>query len=295
MSQKTKLITIVTPTYNRCGELKNLFCSLQRQVCDNFVWLIVDDGSEDNTSAVVDSFKSDLFDIIYVRKENGGKHTALNLAFKLVNTELTFIVDSDDVLTSDATKIIEQDWSQYRDNNLCGISYLRGYSEKEVIGDEHSKDFGIGNFITERFNKNIGGDKAEVWRTDLLKKYPYPEFDGEKFLGESWLWIKLAHSFDMLLRNKIIYVTQYLDGGLSKSGRALRVKCPYGGMLNAEIMMNHKFSLKQRLKGSILYCCYAFFTNKRIYNLRKNPHKVLVLITLFPGFVLFMRWKRFLK
>lgn len=104
--------------------------------------------------------------------------------------------------------------------NICGISYLRGYNEAEVIGDVFPQDNVIDNFITLRFNKRIGGDKAEVWRTDLLKQFCYPVFDGEKFFGESYIWVKISERNDMLFRNKIVYITAYLEGGLSKSGRA---------------------------------------------------------------------------
>ena len=93
------LISIITPTFNRAKNLPTLFVSLQNQTIKNFEWLIIDDGSQDQTSEVVKSFYSDDFVIRYLKKENGGKHTALNLAFSVIKSELTFIVDSDDILS----------------------------------------------------------------------------------------------------------------------------------------------------------------------------------------------------
>ena len=111
------------------------------QTVKDFDWLIIDDGSRDNTKEIVEGFVDDGYiPISYVYKENGVKHSALNVAFRELPSELLFIVDSDDVLTSDAVETILKDWDAVRNKNLCGISYLRGYSETEVIGDRHPQD-----------------------------------------------------------------------------------------------------------------------------------------------------------
>ncbi len=288
------LISIVTPTYNRAYTLSALYKSLQDQQSKNFEWLIVDDGSTDNTNDIVESFNTEEFSIRYIAKENGGKHTALNVAFKEVKSELTFIVDSDDVLTADATITIEEDWNGCRDKNLCGISYLRGYSENMVIGDQFPNDNVIDNFIRLRFNRNIKGDKAEVWVSEYLRQYPYPVFEGERFFGESYLWVTLAKERDMLFRNKIIYITEYLEGGLSQSGRALRIRCPRGGMTNAMIMMSPEFKLSQRVKGGILYTCYAHFAKMTLKATMNNPYLWLLLLCYPMGYVLYLRWKKYL-
>lgn len=288
------LITIITPTYNRAKHLPTLFNSLLNQKKYNFDWLIIDDGSNDETALVISTFVTHNFKINYLKKENGGKHTALNLAFKYVKTELLFIVDSDDYLLPNATLTIENDWCNYQNYNLCGISYLRGYSSDKVIGDLCPKDYEIDNFINMRFNRHINGDKAEVWVTKYLVKNLYPEYKGEKFFGESYLWIKMALQRDMLFRNEIIYITEYLEGGLSKSGRALRIKCPRGGMKSAEMMMSSEFSVEQRFKGGILFCCYFFFSKQSLKLFFKGPFKLLKVINLLPGYILYLKWRKFL-
>ncbi len=288
------LITIVTPTYNRARTLPTLYNSLCRQSSKRFNWLIIDDGSTDNTEQLIQTFDSPYFEIKYVKKENGGKHTALNTAFGIVDTELTFIVDSDDWLTEDAVSTIEDDWLGRESLDVCGISYLRGYNRTDVIGDIFPKDNEINNFITLRFNKHIGGDKAEVWRTDLLKQYRFPVFDGEKFFGESFIWIKISEKHDMIFRNKILYVTEYLEGGLSKSGRSMRIQCPNGGMTNAELMMSHRFSLTQRIKGALLYIAYARFAKKGIKRTLARPHFFLKMFVFPFGTMIYLKWKRLL-
>lgn len=288
------LITIVTPSYNRAHTLPLLYQSLQKQNIKNFVWLIVDDGSCDDTEKVVGQFITQGYELQYVKKENGGKHTALNVAFSLVETELTFIVDSDDVLLPNATLLIEKDWKKYSSFNLCGISYLRGYDEMHPIGDLFPDESTIDNFINLRFNRHINGDKAEVWVTALLKQHTFPEYEGEKFLGESYMWVKLSEKHDMLFRNEIIYLTQYLEEGLSRSGRALRIRCPRGGMANALIMMHPRFSLDQRIKGGILYSAYSFFTNLSFREILDNLYPLLILVCYFPGWIVYKKWRKYL-
>lgn len=286
-------MTIVTPTYNRANNLPALYQSLLRQTSKEFDWLIIDDGSVDDTKDVVDRLMADnSIPIKYVYKENGGKHSALNVAFKMVESELLFIVDSDDVLTSDAVETIHKDWEQVRDKKPCGISYLRGYSETEVIGEQHPQDHAIDNFINLRYNKGITGDKAEVWRTECLRDFQFPEYPGERFISESVAWIYLAKKWDMLMVNKIIYITEYLEGGLSLTGRKLRFQCPnlmaYGSLMT----MSKEFSVKIRIKETLLYIVYSKFGKKTFMQIADCPYKILVTLCYLPGLFLHAYWKR---
>ena len=287
------MISIVTPTYNRAGNLPVLYQSLLAQISKDFEWLIIDDGSQDNTEEIVDGFVKDgCVTISYVYKENGGKHSALNYAFRIVESELLFIVDSDDVLTNDAVETILKDWGAIRNKNLCGISYLRGFDEKRVIGDIHPQDHVIDNFINLRYNKGIDGDKAEVWKTDCLRDFQFPEYIGERFISESVAWIYLAKKWDMLMVNKIIYITEYLPGGLSDSGRKLRFQCPnlmaYGSLMT----MSKEFSTKIRLKEALLYIVYSKFGGKSMKQIMKCPYKGLVALCYVPGLALYRMWKK---
>ena len=295
---ESKTVTIVTPTYNRADRLPMLFDSLCKQSCKDFEWLCIDDGSSDDTEKVISQFirqnsqNEFSFPIKYIYKKNGGKHSALNIAFKGTQSELLFIVDSDDVLTNDAVASIVSDWNRIDDKeNICGIGYLRGYSETQEIGDTYSGHYFISNFIEERFNRNINGDKAEVWVTDILRDFHFPEIEGEKFISESVAWIWLAKKYNMLFINKIIYITEYLEGGLSDSGRALRFKCPtlmaYGSLMT----MSKEFSIKIRIKETLLYIVYSFFGKKSICELLRCEYKLLVFLNLVPGYILYQYWK----
>lgn len=286
------LITVFTPTFNRANTLQRLYESLLGQTCYDFEWIVVDDGSIDDTYNLIQSFykKNHSFEIRYFYQENGGKHTAINRGMIEANGELFFIVDSDDVLTADAIRTIVDDWKKVEDNNLCGISYLRGFSENKVIGDQHPTDHGIGNFIDVRVNQNVGGDKAEVWVTKLMRAFPFPVFPNEKFIGETYIWYQLAEKYDMLFVNKIIYITEYLGGGLTKSGKAMRIKNPLGAIELCKIAMSPSFCYKAREKKAMLYVAYHFFAKKGFKDMMVVPYKGLVLLNYVPGYLLYRYW-----
>lgn len=295
-------ITIVTPSYNRASLLPRLYESLKMQTCYDFVWLVIDDGSTDNTKEVLRQIErgNPPFEVQYEYKENGGKHTALNLAIEKVETELFFIVDSDDRLTADAIETIRKDWAEINNSkvaehlvrNVCGISYLRGYSYDKVVGEKFSGDHIISDFIKERYNKGTEGDKAEVVATKCLKGFRFPEYKGERFISESVLWIWLAERYDMLFVNKIIYIAEYQEGGLSATGRKLRFQCPHLMAYGSLITMTKRFSLKIRIKETLLYIVYSLFGHfgwRKIFNCR---YKTLVTLCAIPGWLLYRLWKR---
>ena len=175
---ENKKITIFTPTYNRAYIIEKLYYSLKSQVNKNFEWLVIDDGSNDDTELLFQKIQKDNNDvkIRYIKKENGGKHRAINLGVELAEGELFFIVDSDDILTKDAVqKIIEWEETITDKSKFAGVSGNRGYEENKLIG----KTF-LGEFIDatslEREKYKILGDKAEVFYTKILKKFKFPEY-----------------------------------------------------------------------------------------------------------------------
>ena len=293
MEENKIIVTVVTPSYNRAKQLPNLYKSLICQSTLDFIWLIVDDGSTDGTEDVIRDFiEEEKISIEYYKKNNGGKHTALNLAIEKAQTELFFIVDSDDYLTVDAIEVILNDWKKYKELELCGISYLRGFSSKEVIGDEFPQDYMINNFAEIRVNQHIKGDKAEVWATKYLKLLRFPVFPNEIFLVESYLWLQISQMADMLFVNKIIYITEYLKGGLTESGRRLRILCPQGGMSFSLLAMDKKYRLVDRLKNAILYVTYSKFAHKSFVDVIRNDFKCLTLCAYPLGTIVYFFWKK---
>ena len=213
------LITVFTPTYNRRQLIDNLYQSLLAQSDKSFEWLVVDDGSTDDTEEYFSELlsKQQPFPIRYIKQENGGKHRAINRGVQNANGELFFIVDSDDTLLPNTIEKINQ-WVTTLDasHKWCGIAGLRGFTNNKVIGQQPSTDF-VDAQNTERRKYKLLGDKAEVYFTDVLKQYPFPEIPGENFISEEIVWNAIARDgYYLRWFNEIIYICSYLEGGLTK-------------------------------------------------------------------------------
>ena len=289
-------LTILTPTYNRGGVLPQLYDSLKKQTCKDFEWVIVDDGSKDNTQEVVKAWLSDSdFPIRYFFKENGGKHTALNYAVKQIESELTFIVDSDDTLTTDAVETVLRYHKRYEDEkNICGYAFLRAYPDGSVNGKEFVPNERVASYTEARVNSDdTMADKAEVFKTACLKEFPFPEYQGERFLGEDIVWVRMARKYMMVHINKAIYVGNYQDDGLTKNRRLNNIKSPIGCMNREKEFMGPEFKKKYRVKAALQYIIYGKFANVSVAEILKNtPDKKLTLFCLIPGLILQKSWKR---
>ena len=293
-----RFLTILTPVYNRREKMKVLFESLKRQTNKSFHWMIVDDGSTDGLEEDIYLYVENAdFEVMFYHKENGGKHTALNFAFDRLDSELTFIVDSDDYLTDDAVASILEKWSVVKmHKHVCSVVFQRGGNSSTPVGDAFPWTDIIKNDIDVRWRLGIRGDKAEVFRTELLKQYRFPVFEGEKFQGENYIWWQLSCQYDSYYVNKIIYICEYLDGGLSKSGRKLRIGCPRGGMENSKMGLHRKFPLKYRLNRAMLYVCYGKFAHVNFKDiLMGSGHPFLVSLMYLPGVMLYWYWKLTVK
>lgn len=289
-------LTILTPTYNRRKNLEELFLSLEAQTSKEFEWLIIDDGSTDGTRETADNFiKNASFPVKYAYKENGGKHTALNAGIKQIETELTFIVDSDDKLTPDAAETVIQTHRQYCNNeNLCGYSFLKIFPDGAINGKPFCRDGYIATFIESRLNSNdANSDKAEVFFTRVLKEYPFPEYPGEKFLGEDIVWLRMARKYQMAHFNKGIYIASYLQEGLTVNRRKHNIKSPVGCLNRAKEFLNPQINLKYRIKGALQYVIYGKFAGRRLYALLKEaPDKFLVGLCAIPALLIFKIWQK---
>ena len=289
-------LTILTPTFNRADTLKELFHSLQEQTCKDFLWLVVDDGSTDNTKEEVSCFceVSD-FPIQYIYKENGGKHTALNEGIGHIDSPLTFIVDSDDQLTNDAVETVLSFYQKQKtEEKVCGYSFLRMFPDGTINGKRFPNDEWKCSLIESRINtKDIYSDKAEVYFTSVLKQFPFPEYPGEKFLGEDLVWIRIAKQYEMIHVNKPIYISEYLPEGLTSNRRKHNIQSPVGCMNRALEYMSPSILFEYRCKGAIQYIVYGKFAKQTVSQLMRNTtDKVLTIVFLIPGLVLYRFWKR---
>ena len=223
-------VTVFTPTYNRAYILGDLYHSLQRQTCMDFEWLIVDDGSADDTKALVASWQGEEnpFPIRYVYQENGGKCRAINRGLKEADGRLFFTVDSDDYLTDDAIeKVIRWDGELPADGHFCGYAGNMGTALGVTTNRLFPGDYLDGTALN-RYDR-VDGERAFVFYTEIHRKYLYPEFPGEKFLTEAVTWDLMAHDgYKMRFYNDIIRIWEYKDDGLTQAGYRVFLENPQG-------------------------------------------------------------------
>ncbi|MDD7568931.1 MAG: glycosyltransferase family 2 protein [[Actinobacillus] rossii] len=275
-------IVICTPTFNRSYTLTKLYNSLVEQTLKKFYWLVIDDGSTDNTKELILSFqKEGKIHIEYLYQKNQGKHVALNLGIETSNTEYFAIVDSDDYLLPNAIEKIDFAFNSIRNlEGFAGISYNRGYSPTELIGNTFTGDY-IDATNIQRKKFNILGDKFEVFYTKILKENKFPVFEGEKFLPEIIVWTRIAaKGLKLRWYNEIIYIGEYLDDGLTKSNEKLIRNNPKGYALRIkEQVALANITLKERL-GYFSSYYYARKNNENIINIAKEMDCSLFMLCL---------------
>ncbi|OAS85142.1 glycosyltransferase family A protein [Metabacillus litoralis] len=254
-------ITVFTPTYNRGYSIEKLYRSLQQQTFTDFEWLVIDDGSTDLTEELFEKWfeENKSFVIRYYKVENGGKHRAINKATDLAKGKLFFIVDSDDYLVNDALESIIK-WEHTLENNesYCGISGNKGKSKLDYIGTTFDGEY-IDATSLERNKFNITGDKAEVFYTNILKKYKFDEIEGEKFITEATVWDRMAYDgYKLRWFNKTIYICDYLEDGLTKNIQEIFSNNPKGTAVYFKQQIKYyKCNLKGRFSYYHLYYEYV--------------------------------------
>lgn len=236
MTMKHPFITILTPTYNRASLLPRLFDSLLRQTNKDFEWIVVDDGSTDDTREVVANLKEKCggaFPMGYVYKANGGKHMAINIGAERARGELLFIADSDDLLTDDALETVANSWHDISDDkSFAGIAGLDiAMDTCEVIGSGLPQEHIDCNAIDIRYRHHVTGDMKEVFRTEVLREFPFPEFAGERFCPEQLVWFRMARRYRLRYINKPIYIADYQPDGITAGITRARMRNPSASML----------------------------------------------------------------
>lgn len=255
------MLTILTPAYNRAYTLQRAYDSLCRQTSFDFEWVVVDDGSTDNTEELMLGWEAETtaFPITYVKQENGGKHRAVNRGVALAKGGYILILDSDDYLTDDAVETISK-WTQE-------IAELPGFAGVSGLKDGANNGNMTADYVdaknTERMKYGLQGDKAEVYKTEIMRKYPFPEFEGEKFLRENSVWDAIAlDGYKLRWYNRIIYKCEYLEDGLTKTiSVEKRAKNFQGQAYCAKLKMRYlRFPVKDLQIG--LFCETAKYLGK---------------------------------
>lgn len=251
-------VTVFTPTYNRAYIIEQLYRSLQRQICTDFEWLVVDDGSTDNTKDLFEKWKKEEnpFPVRYYYTENGGKHCAINRGLELAKGELFFTVDSDDYLTDDAIeKVISWEVSLPKGERFCGVAGNLGVTADQTPNHIFKSEY-VDASPLKRYD-DIDGERAMVFYTAIHRKYPYPVFENEKFMTEAVTWNRMARDgYKIRFYNDIIWIYEYRADGLTKAGGSVFLNNPKGyGLWLREKADIQNMSLKEKLKMYYIFTC----------------------------------------
>ena len=250
------LVTVFTSTYNRAYSLPRLYESLIHQTYTDFEWLVIDDGSIDDTKRLVQQWAQEQkITIRYYYQANGGKHRAINRGVELAHGELFFIVDSDDYLPTDSLALLVTYYQQIKDNSrFAGVAGMRAYPHGERICKRFTTDVLDADSVTFRQKHKMRGDIAEAFKTNVLRKYPFPEFIGEKFVTEDVVFNEIAKTYLLRHFNANIYICQYLEDGLSHHLRQLHRQSPQGTML----YYSHQICDERYLLKPVGYLFYLY-------------------------------------
>ena len=263
--------SIIVPSFNRAKYLPRIYNSLCKQQDIDFEWIIVDDGSSDNTREIVAGFNQ-IFPIKYTYQENAGKPTAMNTGVNMANSYISVSLDSDDILLPNVLKSV---WNLFDiqtgkfENSCACVSGLCQYDNGDVIGDKFPKDYYVSDHIKCRFNEKINGDKLEFVVTSVLKQYLFPIFKNEKNIVPGVIMFRMALSYKTLYVNQIFAEKQFLPGGLSTQNYWFMY--PNGSELYYNEASVPPLSFKWQIKNSGQYIFFAKMNKKKkIYKNAKN-------------------------
>ena len=277
-------LTVFTPAYNRAELLGRCFESMKRQTCKDFIWMVIDDGSTDNTRQVVESWQREPLDfrLEYYYKENGGLHTAYNEAIARTETELCVCIDSDDFMPDDAVAKILRFWEEHGSDRVAGIVGLDYDLQGNILGDPlpDQKTVNLIDLLWGRYHIN-NLDRTNVVRTELYKKYaPMKSFPGEKNFNPHYMHLQISREYDFLVMNENLRFVEYQPGGMTASLLYQFRNSPNSFMALRRLYLSFENTpLKFRFRHSIHYVSSCIFARNKNW-LKDSPQKGLCLLAL---------------
>jgi glycosyltransferase involved in cell wall biosynthesis len=284
--------TVFTPSYNRAHTLHRVYESLLAQTFTDFEWLIVDDGSTDNTKELVASWQAP-FPIRYIYKENGGKHTAFNLGVQEAKGELFLTFDSDDSCVPEALETFFEVWQGIEHKEtFAGVTALCVNENGDIVGDKFVSDICDATYLEDKYVYKIKGEKWGFQRTDVLKEFPFPEPEGLKLVSEGYVWARISSKYLTRYINRPlrVYFTEkgsYVHAAPSKYATELAFSSKEA--LNYELNYFWKAPLKF-LRQTVHYVRFSLHAHERVYSgLEPVFGRVLVSLCLPIGALVFVK------
>ena len=287
-----KTLTVFTPTYNRAHLLPRLYASLCAQSSKDFVWLVVDDGSSDGTRDLIKKWISDsAIEIRYVYKQNGGMHTAHNVAYEVVETELNVCIDSDDWMPHGAIASILSNWQLAGgDTALAGMLGLDQHLDGRIVGSPFPES-GLKATLGQVYGQyRVQGDKKIVLRTEVVSAYPrYPEFPGERLVPIASLYTLIDQRYKLFCVNEVWATVEYQPDGSSATVGKQYFQSPLGFRHDALINLSHAEGAWTKFKNIVKLGVTDFILEGRGVRREKSPVPLLSLIVWPVSYLAYLR------
>jgi glycosyltransferase involved in cell wall biosynthesis len=281
-----KTLTIFTPAFNRAHLLPRLYESLCQQTCQDFEWLLVDDGSSDTTKELVSKWiVENKIPITYIHQENQGMHGAHNTAYNTIKTTLNTCIDSDDYMPLNGVALILSKWETIDQKKYAGIIGLDALETGVVLGSKFTTD----TTTLEDFYLNGGtGDKKLVYRTEIINSYPeYPIFEGERYVGLGTKYLFVDKDYEMVTLNEVLVIVDYQPTGSSNTMFYQYLKYPKGFIYNRITTMKYSKSTKRKFIEAIHYISSCIIL-QRLNFLKESPEKFLTILAVPFGIILYL-------
>lgn len=281
-------LTVFTPAFNRARTLGRTYESLCRQTCKDFEWLVIDDGSQDNTRELVENWIGERkIPIRYIYQQNRGMHGAHNTAYRNISTELNTCIDSDDYMPDDAVGKIIGFWRKYGSDKYAGIIGLDRSEDGGTIGTSFPE--GMSSTTLTNFYAHGGrGDKKLVYRTEVIRNYPeYPIFEGEKYVGLAYKYMLIDRDYELLTLNEPLVIVDYQTDGSSASMYRQYWLNPKGFAFYRKNEMICAPTLRRRFVSCIHYVSSCIIARNRQF-LSESPKKLLTVCAIPFGIIWYL-------
>lgn len=299
VTDRKPLLTVFTPTYNRGHLIHQIYESLLAQDYYNFEWLVIDDGSQDQTQSLFDTWlkKDNPFEIRYYRQENQGLIRTLNRGIALAKGQYFSKIDSDDYVVPDYAKNIRE-WTSAieNENDIYAVSGVRVTPDGNPLKGKWPLIPDIPGYVDatdlERSQYDLDADMCEAWRTEMLRRYPFPVWDNEKFAPEQIVFNQIAlDGFKIRWYPVAMSVCEYQEGGLTKGARKLEIENPMGYAMMYNHKMKYGIPFKQKLRCAMQCIALSIVGHNPNYVFKSNM-PVATFLMLVPGMILSVRRKR---
>lgn len=284
-----KTLTVFTPAYNRAHTIGRTYESLLRQTCKDFEWLVIDDGSTDNTRELVESWIAEgKIPIRYIYQENQGMHGAHNTAYRNIQTELNTCIDSDDFMPNDAVEKIVRFWQEKGTDKYAGIVGLDQTEDGAIIGSKFPD--GMSETTLQGYYAKGGtGDKKLVYRTDVINMYPeYPLFEGERYVGLAYKYMLIDQDYTLLTLNEPLVTVEYQLDGSSYNMYKQYWRNPNGFSFFRKTEMVCAPTLKRRFISCVHYVASSIIAGNKKF-LKESPKKLLTFCAIPFGIIWYWR------